>query len=330
MIDKCAIWGTPAYSINTGNVREFRYDSPRTGGMYQYDNQVRHSILDKHENRWKARLTTWLINQRKQGLTCPKITMADIEAAQTGQDMRVSQRVDRVLQFLEIRTQKPTDAIKINPYPEETKDDAKSSAFYELLAHSESIGWDDLKYLLDHLKDLKLVRNPLKTKREYQYVLTVPGFQRLDELRKVTPASAQAFVAMWFDDTLKRVYKDGFKRGIEDAGYDPIRIDEQHFSDKIDDKIISEIRRSCFVVADFSHGPDGARGSVYFEAGFAKGLGLEVIFTCSTLNSGELHFDTRQYPHIFWKDADDLRTKLTERITALMGDGPRQRKRSER
>ena len=334
MRNKCAIWRTPAYSIDTiytDNAMVEVYDSPRAGGKYQMDFSLDYFILDKCEKHCKARLTTWLVNQRKQGNPCPEITRDDIKAAREGQDMRVPQRVDRVLQFLEIHTQTPTDAITISPDPGKARIEAKTTVFYQLLAHSESIGWDDLKYLLDHLEGRQLVRiAPPNTKHEYRYVLTVPGFQRLDELRKVTPVSTQAFVAMWFDGELKPAYRDGFKRAIKDAGYDPIRIDERHFSDKIDDRIISEIRKSRFVVADFSHGDDGARGSVYFEAGFAKGLGLEVIFTCRDPNPGDLHFDTRQYPHIMWKDAADLRTKLAERITAIMGEGPHKRKKSER
>ncbi len=322
MSDKCAIWGTPARITRTGVEMMHAYESPRAGGMYRMKFYMTDFIPHEHEEHCKARLTTWLANQREQGNPCPVITREDIEAAQHGQNMRVTQRADRVLQFLEIHTRTPSDAIKINPHPGEAEHDPKTIAFYELLAHSESIGWDDLKYLLDHLKDRHLVSNPVIGKHEYQYVLTVPGFQRLDELRKVTPVPAQAFVAMWFDDELKSAYADGFKPAIEDAGYDPIRIDERLFSDKIDDRIISEIRKSRFVVADFSHGDDGARGSVYFEAGFAKGLGLEVIFTCRDPNPGELHFDTRQYPHIMWKDSADLRTKLSERITAIMGEGP--------
>ena len=326
MFDKCMIWGTPARlidTIQTGETIVDVYDSPRAGGRYRMNLFLGDYIPDERKARFKARLTTWLVNQRKQGDHCPEITQDDIETALEGQNMRVPQRADRVLQFLEIHTRTPADAIKINPHPRETKRDAKTNAFYKLLAHSECIGWGDLKYLLDHLEGRQLVRTvPPYTKHEYRYVLTVPGFQRLDELRKVTPASTQAFVAMWFDDELKPAYRDGFKRAIKDAGYDPIRIDERHFSDKIDDRIISEIRKSRFVVADFSHGDDGARGSVYFEAGFAKGLGLEVIFTCRDPNPGELHFDTRQYPHIMWKDSADLRTKLAERITAIMGEGP--------
>jgi len=127
---------------------------------------------------------------------------------------------------------------------------------------------------------------------------------------------------MWFDGELKSAYDKGIKLAIEGAGYKPLRIDEQHFTGKIDDRIISEIRRSLFVVADFSKGKDGARGGVYYEAGFAKGLGLKVIFTCRKTDLNDVHFDTRQYNHIVWENSDDLRKQLEERITAVIGDGP--------
>ena len=237
--------------------------------------------------------------------------------------MRVPQRTDRVLQFLEARTRTPGEAVKIDPNPDVESHRDKVTAYYQLLAHSESIGWNDLKYLLDHLVERRLVRKLTDNWHEYPYVLEVRGFERLDELRKVTPASEEAFVAMWFSDKLKPAYVNGIKLAIEDAGYKAVRVDEQHFLEKIDDEVISRIRRARFVVADFSHGKDGARGSVYYEAGFAHGLGLDVIFTCRHENSEDLHFDTRQYPHIIWKDYEDLRKQLRERITALMSDGPR-------
>ena len=51
----------------------------------------------------------------------------------------------------------------------------------------------------------------------------------------------------------------------------PYSLDEDSFEEKICDKIDVEIRRSRLLVADFTHGNDGARGSVYYEAGLAKG-----------------------------------------------------------
>ncbi len=111
---------------------------------------------------------------------------------------------------------------------------------------------------------------------------------------------------------LEAAWREGFRPALEDTGYLPIRIDQQHFNEKIDDRIIAEIRKSGLLVADFT----GNRGGVYFEAGFAKGLGIDIIFTCRDGDEEVLHFGTRQYNHILWKDAADLKQKLINRIEA--------------
>ena len=77
-----------------------------------------------------------------------------------------------------------------------------------------------------------------------------------------------------------------------------------------------------FVVADFTQGDDGARGGVYFEAGLAMGRDIPVFFTCRKDCMKSVHFDTRQYNHIVWTDVRQLRKELSDRISALVGDGP--------
>ena len=61
---------------------------------------------------------------------------------------------------------------------------------------------------------------------------------------------------------------------------------------------------------------------IYFEAGFAHGLKIPVIFTYRADVFEELHFDTRQFNHIRWKEPEELKEKLTNRIAAVIGDGP--------
>jgi hypothetical protein len=94
---------------------------------------------------------------------------------------------------------------------------------------------------------------------------------------------------------------------------------------KVDDEIIAEIRRSRFLVADVTCEPGKVRGGVYFEAGFAMGLNIPIIWTCKETSMNDLHFDTRQYPHIVWKHSADLYTQLKARIGRLIGDGPKRR-----
>ena len=118
---------------------------------------------------------------------------------------------------------------------------------------------------------------------------------------------------------MRDVWEHGFDPAIREAGYEPVRIDQKEHVNKIDDEIISEIRRSRFVVADFTHGHSGARGGVYYEAGFAHGLNIPVIFSCREDVLQRVHFDTRQYNHLVWKTAQELRSKLVNRIAAVIG-----------
>lgn len=171
----------------------------------------------------------------------------------------------------------------------------------------------------------------LSSKDGMLYKLTSKGCERLEQLLGMNGNSSQVFVAMWFGNDVSNAYLEGIAPAIRDAGYEPIRIDKKEHSNKIDDEIIAEIRRSRFVVADFTSafaiGTTSptliARGGVYYEAGFAQGLGLPVIWTCRTDCIGHIHFDTRQFAHIVWETPADLKDQLTKRIGAVIGWGAR-------
>ena len=153
------------------------------------------------------------------------------------------------------------------------------------------------------------------------FTVTVDGFKHI-ESQAINVDSPQAFVAMWFDGSLTEAYEKGIKPAVEDTGYTPLRIDQKEHINKIDDEIIAELRRSRFLVADFTHGDDGARGGVYFEAGYAHGLDLPVICTCRRDMADKLHFDTRQFNHILWQTPGELHEGLKNRILEVIGAGP--------
>jgi nucleoside 2-deoxyribosyltransferase len=92
-------------------------------------------------------------------------------------------------------------------------------------------------------------------------------------------------------------------------------VDKVHHNEKICDRIVAEIRRSRFLIADVTMQPQG----VYFEAGFAIALGLPVIWCCRRDDLANVHFDTRQYNHIVWDQPLDLRQQLADRIKATIG-----------
>lgn len=151
-----------------------------------------------------------------------------------------------------------------------------------------------------------------------QWHLTAKGHVLYEQMTGTRRRSSQAFVAMWFNPELQAAYERGLAVAITNSGYTPIRIDMTEHIEKIDDRIIAEIRRSAFLVADFS----GHRGGVYYEAGFAHGLGLRIIFTCREKDLPDLHFDIRQYNTIVWTIPEDMVAPLQNRILAVFGAGP--------
>ncbi len=240
---------------------------------------------------------------------------------------KISERVDLILKYLEGKSERPGAQITFylsHGMYENVQVEDPDIVYLELLAYSGCAGNDNLIYFMTELNKAGLIQYQNRLGGQMQgCTLTMEAHKKLAELENTSTASSRAFVAMWFHDSMDDVWERGFKKAIEDAGYEPVRIDKQEHLNKIDDEIISEIRKARFVVADFTHGSDGARGGVYYEAGFAHGLSIPVIFTCrqKILDNDEIHFDTRQYNHIGWTEPTELHIALKNRITAVLGEG---------
>ncbi len=152
--------------------------------------------------------------------------------------------------------------------------------------------------------------------------ITPAGYSYLENITKANPESNIAFCAMWFDQSLASLWDDGIHPAILDSGYEPKIIRKHPYNEGVVDEIISLIRRSKFIIADLT----GKRGGVYFEAGFAKGLGLPVIFTCkkSLLDEADgIHFDVKHYNLLTWESDKypEFKEALQYRIEATLGRG---------
>lgn len=158
----------------------------------------------------------------------------------------------------------------------------------------------------------------LATDDKSEYRVSPKGLLHLEGASNV--ASSVGFCAMWFSEEVKPLWDQVIAPAIQNSGYEALRIDSKQHNGKIDDEIMASIRGAKFVVADFT----GNRGGVYYEAGFAHGLDLPVIFMCR--EGDEPHFDIRQYNCIFWNydNLDDARERLKNRILATLGKGPLQ------
>lgn len=128
--------------------------------------------------------------------------------------------------------------------------------------------------------------------------------------------SKTCFIAMSFSPELDEIYSNAIAPAVINCGFSPFIVKDQLIptGKTINDEIIAGIKMSRFMIADFTK----HRNGVYFEAGFARGLGMEVIYTCSKEDIDNAHFDTRQYQHILWTNSEELKEQLTFRIKALI------------
>ena len=181
----------------------------------------------------------------------------------------------------------------------------------------------ELSKMLDALCELGYIKSTLMYIDGERYTITIKGLERAESLLTEQNFSKRAFIAMRFSDDLKEVRDKSIKPACEACGFEAYTVDEEEHVGDITDKIISGIKTSRFVIADFTYNNPG----VYYEAGYAKGLGIPVIKTCkkewfeSKDEKGEknrLHFDVEHDNMILWENAEDLRQRLESRIQAVI------------
>ena len=148
-----------------------------------------------------------------------------------------------------------------------------------------------------------------------KFSITQAGWERIEALSSTPTVSKFAFVAIRFSKDMLPLWKLSFEPAIRRAGFDPLLANCPAHNERIDARIITDIKRSRFLIADVTYQSPG----VYFEAGYAIGLGRPVIWTCrSDRGKTDMHFDTRQYNHILWATPVELEEELYLRIGATI------------
>ena len=152
-----------------------------------------------------------------------------------------------------------------------------------------------------------------------EFRLYMAGWERYEALKHAQVESHTAFMAMQFgDEELNRVVSDCFKPAVEAAGFTLRDLRDGQRAGLIDDQLRVALRTARFVMADLTHGNNGA----YWEAGFAEGLGRPVIYTCRKMEwkEGKSHFDTSHLNTIIWdpENLGDAATRLTATIRATL------------
>jgi len=209
----------------------------------------------------------------------------------------------------------------------------------------------ELRSILRLLNQEGFINVPDSANPHIKLSLSARGYEKLRDIKRHGKDSRQCFVAMWFTPDMNVVYEEAIKPAIEykeegetEPRFRAIKIDNVEHINDVNDEIIAAIRRSRFMVCDLT----GYRGGVYFEAGFANGLGLNVIYTCRQdwlksdvlrnkennrievlydssgreilINKEGIHFDLEHINRIEWEEGklDELKDKLIKRVKAVI------------
>ncbi len=244
----------------------------------------------------------------------------DVEIIENWYPKTFAERIDRILLFLNSRIKHIGQKISLS-YQETL------SAFFidrkeldEISLYSPN--WkprnaDDCKYeakyMLNYLEKCSYVEYAIGASEEewINISLAPEGYARVDMLQKNTAYGRNVLVAMKFGEDTKPL-REAIRKGIQDAEYIAVFIDEVQHNDFITPELLKHIRDSKFVVVDLTHQNNGA----YFEEGYAMGLGKTVIQLCKS--DTKLHFDIAQKNTIIWTTEDDIPERLTNRIKATI------------
>jgi hypothetical protein len=206
----------------------------------------------------------------------------------------------------------------------------------ELIGYTGLVDYNELHFLIFeylvneaaflHINNGDLPAMPVSV----DATITPAGWQYIDQTR-TNRQSKQVFVAASFEPEFEQLIEQ-IVEAIHAAGYDDLCLKDYSHNENIINEIITGIRKSRFVIADFSiplktgkcrNGHErtglcknGHCEGVYWEAGFARGMNTPVIHTVRANDLNYLHFDTKQTYHIRWENDDLDNGKFKDILTS--------------
>lgn len=220
---------------------------------------------------------------------------------------RIEEKIQKLLQRLREKTEFFGQAIKLGDIETVVP-----------LAYAKNS--DELIALFNLMTEKKLAEiNITKNEKDdglqrAKVILSANGWDITNSFQKKNREFDKGFVAVWFDDSMNESI-GAIEGAITECGFKSVCIRDEHFSEKIMDKALGEIRQSRFVIVDLT----GARSSVFFEAGFAHGLGIDSIYVYKDdgmKKESPLEFYVKHYQCYKYKDSSDLKETLRNAIKA--------------
>jgi hypothetical protein len=115
--------------------------------------------------------------------------------------------------------------------------------------------------------------------------------------------SALVIMSYGISEELVDAYET-FKSVTESLGFQCSKVTDETAGNRILPDILESIARAAFVIVDLTE----LRPNVFYELGYADGLGKRVVVTAR--KGTELPFDVKDIPTIFWGGQTQLRNDL--------------------
>lgn len=297
---KCQICDSDASSDGYSFEKRGETIHCRYCGSYFLMNAFKIDALPDKSNFYKV--SSWIREQNDEFNITPEISRKVFHEKLNMQDKRIKEKFDSMMAYL-----------------------SKSKTGYQLEQKVLAKCWikdeNELSILYQKALDDTLIKGSLtKVLGGFSYPifngLTFDGLEFVENQGNPNQSSKNIFVAFHFEDNLKEVFNIYLNKAITDNGFNYVVVNQDNVehNKSINDEIIVKLKSSRIVIADFTH----HRNSVYFESGFAMGMSIPIIWTCQEGHEQEMSFDTRQFPHIIWKDKDDLVKQVIDRIKVLL------------
>lgn len=309
-------------------------NSERAGGHYVLWQKAK-PFTDGNNDHQKARLTTWLVDQRIQGDLTPEITPESLEYAIQKPDLQVHARAERLLKHIAGLSNSIGAEVNI-------RHDTPSP-----YAWSESTKWEEVVYLLNYLRDsgwlnvMGIKNKALEDVHLTQNVVTVAGFNQITKQSVATdfintPATTSStiphsvfpinqfalnenlvFVLSPFGKPFDTIFTNHIKPTVENIhDLTCVRADDIYDNQPVIDDIWRLTNEAGIIIAEFTD----RNANVFYETGLAHAIGKEVIPI--TQSMGDVPFDLRHRRCIVYEytpeGIDELKSKLTNTITNIL------------
>ncbi len=284
-----------------------------------------------HKNLYDDIRTYFLIDSKNEEEInkYPWVHNVSLDELRSFSNISFSEKIDYIILNIAKRSKFMGDRVKY------TEEEFLSLLFVkrynqngESYSNNELYNQRDLMYGYLYSNDYVSIKS--QDEKGISFFLSSEGWKRVDKLQKENINNKNVFVSMSFNDETKDT-REAIRQGIINAEFSPEFIDEIIHNKQIVPEMFRLIRESRFLILEISDPNYGA----YYEAGYALGLGKEVIITCNKnafrgkndkYTDEEIekfkkylvpHFDIAQKQILIWDDYEDLTKKLEEWIKAL-------------